>query len=408
MQYETIIISVLAAVVVIGLLYWRSKREERAASKSSRLRTVEPSKDVLASSEREEKHTEPVLVKSSGDIAAQVDGVEKTKTKAGTETPVPEPQTIEPDDEPPIYKTLEAEKKEKAEAEIRAKKQVEDDDEDPFVDNQSYPPVDPAIEWVLDISPKEGQQFTLGGVRSLAIEINRLSLPLLVRCWAQSVRDGRYYEAKDLASPAKHVVASLVLANRTAKLDDVKASAFYQVLEQSAAQSDVAVRRQLEPAQAVQCSEKLKQFIEYFDTSIEVLIEPIDPEAPLTVEGVDRVARRSGFTAETGCWEYRVSPEDRNPIIRLAFGDEGTKHLVLSYDVPVASLERGDLRLFFSMANHLANALHCAWADQSHNAIDAGGALLIEEAVRQRTTLMAESGAEAGSERAKLLFSRGA
>ena len=123
--------------------------------------------------------------------------------------------------------------------------------------------MDPGIEWVLEISPKEGQQFVLGGVESLAREINRLGLPLLVRCWAQSVRDGLYYEADALTSPAKHVVASLVLANRTAKLDDIKASAFYQVLEQSAAQSeDVVVRRQLEPAQAVQRSEKLKQFVE--------------------------------------------------------------------------------------------------------------------------------------------------
>lgn len=410
MQYETIIISVLAAVVVIGLLYWRSKREERAASSSSRLRTVEPAKDVLVSNEREDAHAEPVLVKSTGEIAAAVDA-EAKGAKAPIEPKMPELASIEPDEEPPVYKTLEAEKKQKAEEAARAKKRTEDESdesEDARGGNPSYPPVDPAVEWVLDISPKEGQQFTLGGVRSLAIEINRLGLPLLVRCWAQSVRDGRYYEAKDLASSAKHVVASLVLANRTAKLDDVKASAFYQVLEQSAAQSDVAVRRQLEPAQAVERSEKLKQFIEYFDTAIEVLLEPIDPEAPLTVEGVDRVARGAGFTAETGCWEYRVSAADRNPILRLAFGDEGTKSLVLAYDVPVGSLERGDLRLFFSMANHLANALRCAWVDQSHNAIDAGGALLIEEAVQKRIALMAESGAEAGSERAKLLFSRGA
>ena len=77
MQYETIIISVLAAVVVIGLLYWRSKREERAASSSSRLRTVEPAKDVLVSNEREDAHAEPVLVKSTGEIAAAVDAEAK-------------------------------------------------------------------------------------------------------------------------------------------------------------------------------------------------------------------------------------------------------------------------------------------------------------------------------------------
>ena len=139
-----------------------------------------------------------------------------------------------------------------------------------------------------------------------------------------------------------------------------------------------------------------------------MLIEPIDPEAPLTVEGVDRVATSAGFKAATGCWEYRVSASDHDPILRLAFGDEGTKCLVLAYDVPVSNIERGDLRLFFAMANHIANALHCAWVDQSHNAIDAGGALLIEEAIQHRTALMAENGAEAGSERAKLLFARGA
>ena len=334
---------------------------------------------------------------------------ETLQAKVAQAEAVPEPETIVPTEDPPIYKALEAEKKQKAEEAARVKEKLEAADDEPPTDAYTYPPVDPGIEWVLEISPKEGQQFVLGGVESLAREINRLGLPLLVRCWAQSVRDGLYYEADALTSPAKHVVASLVLANRTAKLDDIKASAFYQVLEQSAAQSeDVVVRRQLEPAQAVQRSEKLKQFVEYFDTTVEVLIEPIDPEAPLTVEGVDRVATSAGFKAATGCWEYRVSASDHDPILRLAFGDEGTKCLVLAYDVPVSNIERGDLRLFFAMANHIANALHCAWVDQSHNAIDAGGALLIEEAIQHRTALMAENGAEAGSERAKLLFARGA
>ena len=407
MQYETIIISVLAALVIIGLLYWRSKREERAASSSNRLRRVEPAKDVLASNEREENaHVEPEF-QPSAQIAASVD--ETLQAKVAQAESVPEPETIVPTEDPPIYKALEAEKKQKAEEAARVKEKLEAADDEPPTDAYTYPPVDPGIEWVLEISPKEGQQFVLGGVESLAREISRLGLPLLVRCWAQSVRDGLYYEADALTSPAKHVVASLVLANRTAKLDDIKASAFYQVLEQSAAQSeDVVVRRQLEPAQAVQRSEKLKQFVEYFDTTVEVLIEPIDPEAPLTVEGVDRVATSAGFKAATGCWEYRVSASDHDPILRLAFGDEGTKCLVLAYDVPVSNIERGDLRLFFAMANHIANALHCAWVDQSHNAIDAGGALLIEEAIQHRTALMAENGAEAGSERAKLLFARGA
>lgn len=401
MQYETIIVGVIAVVVVIAVIYWRSKRQEIAARPRSPL--PRPTRDVLDSERAEDPRVEPELK------ADAQKGAKSAKAAAGAKS------SFMPSEEPPIYDELEREENErKAQAETEAERRSSSDsarqapEADRLEDRRSYPPVDAQIEWVLDISPKEGKHFSVGGIQSLAVEVKRLALPLRVRIWAKSAKDGLYYQADELPANATHVVAALALANRTTALDEVRASAFYQVLEQSAAQNDVEVRRELEPQDAVQRSKSLRDFITYYDSQVDVLIEPTDPETPFTVALVDGIARASGFRAASGCWELRACEGDHDPIISLAFGPEGTKNLTLSYDVPLASLSRGDLQLFFRLANHLACELHAAWSDCSREPIDAGGALLIEEQVAAHDALMAKNGVGAGSERAKLLFARGA
>ncbi len=395
-QNSTIIVLVIAAVIAIGLIFWRSKREERRSSKESGLGIAAQNKaaDVLAGPEKRasaDERLEPELAASTGFDEFPEDDAPALKAID---------PTLAPSEEPPVYRE-EARQIRDAEA-----KKAEEAEELRLL--QRRPPVDEDVEWVLDISPKEGLQFSLGGVQALAQEMKKLHLPLLVRIWAQSSRDGLYYEAEKLSSPARHVVAAMVLANRAAKLDEVMASGFYQVLDQSAAQSDVAVRRRLEPMQAAHRSAQLKDFIDYYSLAFNVLIEPTDPSAPFTVEMIDEAARAAGFELGSGCWQYRIEPADREPVITLAFGEGGTKSLALTLDVPLANLDRGDLRLLFSLANHLACALHAVWLDMAHNPIDAGGAMLVEAQIRARNEEMAKSGVEAGSERAKLLFARSA
>ena len=199
------------------------------------------------------------------------------------------------------------------------------------------------IEWILDIAPREGMQFALGGVQSLKLEVDRLQLPLLVRIWAQSSRDGLYYDSGELTGPARHVVAAVVLANRAAQLDDVAASRFFQVLEQSAAQNEVALRREMEPktpSSVLQTSSALS------NTTIvplrSALFRAAKPKKLLA-----RRRRRGRFSRRLCCGERPLGASSRGrrhrPVMTLAFGPNQTKSLTLALSLPLANLARGDL-----------------------------------------------------------------
>ncbi len=411
MNMVTILVPVaIIALVLIGFFVVRSRRQERRARDAGeRLRKV-PTEDALT---KADARVEPGLIeRSAATAAALARDMEESEPRAAASSngSAEEDKPIEhgrddlnPSETPPVYPELEREEAERAEsrrAERAQKDQLRDEPD------RAAPPVDPAVEWVLDIAPADGMAFALGGVKSLKFELSNLHLPLLVRVFAQSAKDGLYYEADEITYAARHVVATLVLANRAAKLDDVSASHFYQVLEQSAAQSNVVIHRALEPMQAVQRSEQLRQFIDYFDRRIEVLISPADPEAPFPLETVSRAALAAGFEEASGRWELRLDPEERDPALTLAFGAEGVHELVLALDLPLASIPRGDLKRFFSLANQIAAAVDGVWTDCSHRPVDAGGAMLIAENVAKHARLMAEHGVVPGSSRAHALFSR--
>lgn len=400
---EILIPIIVIAVILVALIFWRSKREEKRARESGgKLRSVQTA-DALAGSE---PRVEPDLIAQATERARKAaDGELNSTIKADPTLGrlLDESEIPTPTEEPPIYAELEREEAEAARAE-EAKKESAEQSADPR--SRAVPPVDSAIEWILDIAPVDGMQFALGGVKSLKLELARLNLPLLVRVFGQSSKDGLYYEAEELHFPARHVVASMVLANRAAKLDEVGASRFFQVLEQSAAQNNVVIRRELEPGQAVLRSATLKNFINYFDRKVEVVIAPIDPEQPFDLEAVSKAARKAGFESSSGSWELRFDPAERDPVISLAFGPEGTNTLVLTYDLPLGNLARGDLKRYFALANHLAAELKSRWSDCSKHPVDAGGAMLIAEQAEAHGKLMAENGVEPGSNRARLLFSR--
>ena len=302
--------------------------------------------------------------------------------KPSKESELFEPQS--PSDEPPIYRQLEAEEEaQRAADEAEAQAAAQAAEPESSERHPAEPPVDSMIEWILDIAPREGMQFALGGVQSLKLEVARLQLPLLVRIWAQSSRDGLYYDSGELTGPARHVVAAVVLANRAAQLDDVAASRFFQVLEQSAAQNEVALRREKEPEDAVKRSADLTRFIKY----------------------CARAAAAAGLASASGRWERRLAVDDTDPVRTLAFGPDQTKSLTLALSLPLANLARGDLKRFFAIANSLSAALNGIWTDCAARPIDAGGAMQIAEKIASQAKLMSAGGVTPASERAKLLFS---
>ena len=408
MSNETIFIFIAAAAVVLLALFWRSKRDERRvrAAQEKLLKNLDDPLTVVARQEPEmssmpEDEEDAADSDAAGERRAEVRaGALPGGAAAAAQQPVPGPSR--PSDEPPVYDELEAEEERRA-------REEQANEEAPAVELQSQPPVDGQIEWVLDITPGEGEQFALGGIKSLENELKRGRFPLPVRLWARGIRDGLYCEARQLASPADHVVASIALANRAAKLDEVTASLFYQVLEHAAAGVDATVRREYEPAQAAAHAESLRRFIEYYDRSIDIIITPLDPERPrFELPAVERAAPEAGFGSATGRWEYRVQASDRDPVMTLAFGPEGSASLVLRLDLPLAVLSRGDLRRFLACANHIAISLGAQWSYANAAPSGAAGAVIVERQAIEHASTMRSHGAEPGGSRARILFSRSA
>ncbi len=306
-----------------------------------------------------------------------------------------------PSEEPPVYGILQ----EESEAKILDK----DASLSPEYTGLDHAPVDPGVQWVLELVPQEGRTFSIGGIQSLWLELTQLNLPLQVSLWAQSRRDRLYYSPKHLPIEAIHVVVSVVMANRVAKLDAVAASKVLQAMEQAAAHNDVDVRLSADMDRVPVLAEQTQRFVMYFDTSVDLLIVPAVPEgAGFTLEAINTVAKEAGFKAASGRWEYRIDRFAREPLMTLNLTGNETRELRFTLDVPVANLARGDLKRFFSLANHLANHLGGVWLNAQKKPVETLGAAQLEQHLRERMKLMHQHGVDAGSERALRIFARGA
>lgn len=406
MSNQTILIFIAAAAVVLLALFWRSKRDERrvrAAQEKLQQNLDDPlmrktrHEPEMSSMPEDEDDDEEEMRRTLEEVmpTPKIDGV-KPAVKSFSQ----------PSEEPPVYGELEAEEEKRNRVE---EEEQTGDVPAPQPELQACPPVDAEVEWVLDITPGEGEQFALGGVKSLENELKRSHFAMPVRIWARGIKDGLYCEARQLASPASHVVASMVLANRAGELEEVRASEFFQVLEHAAAGVDATVRHTMDPRQAAEKAKVLRTFIDYYDHTIDIIITPADPSMPaFTLDAVTRAAEEAGFSSATGRWEYRVQPTDRDPVMTLAFGPEGSGSLVLKLDLPLTVLSRGDLQRFLASANHIAITLRAQWAYAAAVPPGAAGAVQIERQAHEHADTMRTHGAEPGSARAKILFSRGA
>ena len=238
---QTQIILIVAALVVIAFFFWRSMREERRmrASRKARLQAGgDVRKDVLAE-EKPEPRVEPQLEDMVDD-----------------DEPHEAVQSDLPSEKPPVYERFAEEQKARLEREAaRGGRKAG------RIAGIEKPPVDHGIQWGLDVTSYEGKTFPLGSMDSLVTQIRQLSLPLPVSLWAKSAEDGLYYPSECLPAEAVHIVATILIANRAAVLDDVSASSFLQVLEQTAAQNDVDVRTSCDIKTAVSTAVQISRFI---------------------------------------------------------------------------------------------------------------------------------------------------
>lgn len=395
---ETQIILIVAALAVIAFFFWRSLREERRLRESRKtpLKRETFIKDVLKEEEELAPRQEPQLDTE----------MPKTDTPVGELEPAVEMQPDEqPSDTPPVYEELGKKKM----AEIKGAL-----DESGFMSRRTLgtkePPVDRGIQWILDITPYEGKVFPYGAIDSLIRQVSELSLPLPVSLWAKAKDDGLYYQVypeNTLVGDAVHLIATLVVANRAAVLDEVMASSFLQVLEQAAAQNDVDVRMSADMPQVIATAAQISRFVSYYDKMLELKIIP-SADKTLTYDELVKLGETAGFKSGSARLEYRMDPKSSEPVMTLETGADGMASLRLVFDVPLASLSRGDLKRFFQLANHFANHLDGVWVDCAGNRIEALGAMMLQDEIEARSLQMTTSGVRPGSERAQLLFSRSA
>ena len=397
---ETQIILIVAALAVIAFFFWRSLREERrlrASRKTPLKRESFIRKDVL------EEEPEP-------ELALRQEPQLATEENASQEAPQQEP-TVEinpeeqPSDVPPIYEQMGKKKMTELKGAL---------DESGFLGRRTTgmkePPVDRGIQWILDITPYEGKCFPYGAIDSLVRQVSELSLPLPVSLWAKAKDDGLYYQVypeNALVGDAVHLIATLVIANRASVLHEVMASSFLQVLEQAAAQDDVDVRMSTDMPQVIATATQISRFVAYYDKMLELKIIP-SPDKTLTYDELVKLGEAAGFKSASARLEYRMDPKSSEPVMTLEMGPDGMASLRLVFDVPMASLSRGDLKRFFQLANHFANHLGGVWVDCAGNRIEASGAMMLQDEIEARALQMTTSGVRPGSERAHLLFSRSA
>ena len=380
---DTQIILIVAAVAVIAFFVWRSLREERNMRRNKILKS-DSAKDPLVDAPAAER-TEPSLGE------AEPDEEEEAET----------PAADLPAKEPPAVTSIIGERMEAVRREAQAHPYA------PPVGRRE-PPVDLGIQWVLDITPYEGKAIGIGAVEALRKELDDLSLKLPVEVWCKSDRDGLYYPPNLVPGSVVHIVATLVVANRAAKLDDVSASRFHQVLEQTAAQNDVDVRTSCDMKQALVLAGQIEDFIRYYDRVIELVIAPRQGGEAFTNERINEAALSAGFTADSGRWKFCADQTEREPVMTLSLSPHADGTLRLDFDAPLANLARGDLKRYFQTANHLANQLGGVWVDCSRMPVDAAGALILQDDIETKAAQMAESGVRAGTDRARMLFSRSA
>lgn len=171
---------------------------------------------------------------------------------------------------------------------------------------------------MLDVTPYEGKTFPLGAMDSLVTQIRQLSLPLPVALWAKSAEDGLYYPSECLPAEAVHLIATILITNRAAVLDEVCASSFLQVLEQTAAQHDVDVRTSCDMKTAIATAAQISRFVHYYDKILEVTIVPAPREGGLTLDEVTKVAEGAGFVSASGRWELRLDEGSKEPVMALS------------------------------------------------------------------------------------------
>ena len=262
------------------------------------------------------------------------------------------------------------------------------------------PEVDPAVEAVINITPLDGSfDIRLLKQRIADIEAEPL-LKDLVRVQCFDKVSGLWYDGADRVTECTQIYLSMLLANRSRRVDQPTASKFMIHAEQFA----IELKGETETPDSnemIQGAERIERIIQAFDKRLYVkLVAAKDIED----DELDVAAKACGFVKENDRYNKYV-PGISTPVFHILPPQTLGNEIELSFEVPLMAPASDPLSQFFAIANDLCCRIDAVMTDASGNPIGSRAASRIESALKGMHNTMAEHGVPAGSRRACLIFS---
>lgn len=376
---EPLYIAVLVAIVVGVVWYIQRKKEknDELVGRQIEDRIRNNDKGLLDDAVSREEEEVPKL--SPADEAAET--VELESAEPVSDALVAEPAA----DIKPEQKNVPSAEKEESRSPSVQRRKAE---------------VDPAVEAVINITPREGA-FNLASLKQRIADIQ--AEPLLkdlVRVQCFDKVSGVWYDGADCVTECTQIYLSMLLANRARCVDQATASKFMIHAEQFAielkGESDAPDYNEM-----IQGAERIKRIIKAFDKRLSVkLVAAKD----ITEDELDAAAQACGFVKEDDMYQKYIAGIHAAVFHILPPQTLGNE-IELSFEVPLMVPASDPLSQFFAIANDLCCRIDAVMTDASGNPIGARAASRIAAVLKSMHATMAEHGVAAGSRRACLIFS---
>lgn len=379
---EPLYIAVLVAIVVGAVWYIQRKKEKKdeivGRQIEDRMRSTD--KGLLDDAVSREEEEVPKL--SAADAVSETETLEPVVTQK--ESVLPETEGVQ-EERVAEEKPVQVERKEAPSAPIVRRRK---------------PEIDPAVEAVINITPREGS-FNIEALKQRIADVQ--AEPLLkdiVRVQCFDKVSGIWYDGADRVTECTQLYLSMLLANRVRCVNQATASKFMIHAEQFAielkGESDVPDCNEM-----IQGAERIQRIIQAFDKRLSVkLVAAKD----ITEAELDAAAKGCGFVKENGKYEKYI-PGIQAPVFHILPPQTLGNEIELSFDVPLMLPASEPLSQFFAIANDLCCRIDSVMTDASGTPIGARAASRIASVLKNMHATMSEHGVPAGSRRTCLIFS---
>ncbi len=377
---EPLHIGIVAVLIIAGLAWYftrKTKRDDSAAHEmAERIREgLKESQDAMASDTGGLKNAigmdEPdVPVLSPADAVENAPKLEvEVEPEPEIEVAAPQPAPVEP-------------------AVVRAES------------GRSAPSVDNAVETVVYFTPKE-EFFAPEALLKVAQAVEGAQNKELITIDFFDVATSRWYHDVSMVTKCSQIYLSMLLANRTKKVDQLAASIFITLAGQMVI--DLNAEAVLpDSAGMVERTEHIASIIKAFDNQLTLKIvcaHDIDKDL------LAQAAADCGFAAHEGHFE-KTAGDSNDPIMLITPSKTLPNELDLTLDVALVSAANDPLAMYFSVANDLCCKIDGMVTDMQGNPVEAPAAAIIGQQLKELHAKMAAHGVPAGSGRALRIFSR--